>query len=696
VKDDSVYLRKLFRGSGGSTARPYLVTFLLVALCASAQYVGQHIFGPRAPLGLLYIPVMLSAVRAGWRVTVFASALSLLVSPFLLVPELSFDISGAEDKGAVVVLAMVCFFTCLLAAVLERSEQNADAFLVSLKENEETLRALLESSTHAVLGIGKDGKIRFASESLMPLFNYRPGEVTGQSFEVLVLNGLRQLRGDGRDNLFNVAESGPVGHLQELQCRRRDGSLFPAEASLFIADVPSGRLAVSYIADISERVDAERKILHAARHDPLTGLPNRALIYELGTHLLQSAKRHNDRLAILFFDLDRFKPINDTYGHMIGDKMLQQVAQRLKKGVRSNDMVGRVGGDEFVAVLCDLRADDAVLHTASHLLHSLSEPYRIDGLELRTSPSIGISIYPNDAQDLDTLIRHADAAMYHAKNAGRNTCQFFTQEIQLHANQTYEVEQRLRSSLIENDFELLYQPFIDLKSGNFVGVETLLRWRQPGSIALTPDKFIGATERIGMINPLSDWVLEEACRQHQKWRNLGLPALRMAVNVSPVQFRVKGFAKRVAEIIERSGVHPSCIEFEVTESTVMNDVEEAAKMLDQLKHDGVSIALDDFGTGYSSLSYLAQFPINKLKIDQSFILNMDTDARSLAIAETVIALGKKLGMTVIAEGIESQATLNTLVRIGCDFGQGYFISKPIRPDYLVEWYYQAQYKHLFA
>jgi diguanylate cyclase (GGDEF)-like protein/PAS domain S-box-containing protein len=691
-----VYLKKLFRGTRSSPARPYVVTFFLVVLCAAAQYIAQHIFGSRAPLGLLYIPVMLSSVRGGWRATIFAAGLSLFLSPFLLAPELSFEVARAEDRGALAVFAMVCIFTCLLAAVLEHSERIAQAFLVSLQESEQTLRALLESSTHAVLGIGKDGKIRFASESVIPLFSYRPGEVIGQSFEVLVLNGLRQLRGEGRDNLFHAAAPGPVGHLQELQCRRKDGSLFPAEASLFIADVPSGRLAVSYIADITERVDAERKILHAARHDPLTGLPNRALIYELGTHLLQSAKRHNVTIAILFFDLDRFKPINDTYGHTIGDKMLQQVALRLKQGLRSNDIVGRVGGDEFVAVLCDIHADDAVLHTASHLLHSLSEPYRIDRLELRTSPSIGISIYPNDGQDLDTLIRHADAAMYHAKNAGRNTCQFFTHEIHLHAKQSYEVEQRLRNSLIENDFELLYQPFIDLKSGDIIGVETLLRWRQPGPIAITPDKFIAATERIGMINPLSEWVLEEACRQHKKWRNLGLPALRMAVNVSPVQFRVKDFATRTADIIKRSGVNPEFIEFEVTESTVMNDVEAAAKMLDDLKEDGVSIALDDFGTGYSSLSYLAQFPINKLKIDQSFIVNMDTDARSLAIAETVIALGKKLGMSVIAEGIESQATLNTLVHIGCDFGQGYFISKPIRPDYLVEWYYQANYKHLFA
>jgi predicted signal transduction protein with EAL and GGDEF domain len=310
--------------------------------------------------------------------------------------------------------------------------------------------------------------------------------------------------------------------------------------------------------------------------------------------------------------------------------MLQQVAQRLKQGLRSNDIVGRVGGDEFVAVLCDIHADDAVLHTASHLLNSLSEPYRIDRLELRTSPSIGISIYPNDGEDLDTLIRHADAAMYHAKNAGRNTCQFFTHEIQLHARQSYEVEQRLRNSLIEKDFELLYQPFIDLKTGDVIGVETLLRWRQPGPIAITPDKFIAATERIGMINPLSDWVLEEACRQHKKWRNLGLPALRMAVNVSPVQFRVKDFARRTADIIKASGVNPDCIEFEVTESTIMNDVEAAAKMLDDLKEDGVSIALDDFGTGYSSLSYLWKFPFDKIKIDRSFMNSCAAPMPSMA------------------------------------------------------------------
>lgn len=675
---------------------PYALTLLLVALCAVIQYRGRHLFGQRAPLDLLYLPVMASAILGGWRPALLASVSALLLSPLLVAPEFTLIVARPEDVGAILVLGMVCLFTCGMAAVLERSERKAHAYLSDLQGREHTLRALLGASVHAILGIGQDGRIQFASASVARLFDFAPQELIGQSYEVLVVNGLRQLRGGGLDNLFEAAPAGPVGEIQDIECRRRDGSLFPAEASLALADVPGGRLVVSHIADISERREAERRVLHAARHDPLTGLPNRALVYELGAQLLASAKRHGDRIAILFFDLDRFKPINDTYGHTIGDRMLQQVGQRLKSKLRGNDLVGRLGGDEFVAILADIRTDDAVLHMATQLLHALREPYRIDTLDLKTSPSIGISIYPEDGDELDTLIRHADAAMYHAKNAGRNRCQFFTQEIYLHARQTFDLEQRLRHSIADSDFELVYQPFIDLVHRRFVGVEALLRWRNGATSPGAQERFIAAAERTGLITVLGDWVLQEACRQHEKWRNLGLPAIRMAVNVSAVQFREKNFSERAAAIIRRSGINPSCIEFEVTESAVMNDVEDAAKMLERLKNDGVSIALDDFGTGYSSLSYLSQFPINKLKIDKSFIHNIDTDPRSLAIAETVIALGKKLGMTVIAEGIESQAGIKLLADIGCDLGQGFFISKPVRPDKLVDWYYQAQYKHLFA
>lgn len=689
MEDSKILLGRDFR-------HPYVLTLLFVALCSLIQYRGRQLFGERAPLGLLYLPVMVSAFLGGFRPAVLASVSSLLVSPLLVAPALTWTIARSEDAGAILMLGMVCVFTCAMAAVLEHAEDTARAYLANLHGREQTLRALLGASFHAVVGIGPDGRIQFASDSVSRLFDFTPAELTGQSYEMLVVNGLRQLRGGGLDDLFHGAGAGPVAAVQDIECRRKDGSLFPAEASLALTEVPGGRLVVSYIADISERREAQRRILHAARHDPLTGLPNRTLVYELGSQLLASARRHGERIAVLFFDLDRFKPINDTYGHTIGDKMLQQVALRLKSGLRANDLVGRLGGDEFVAVLAGVRSDEGVLHMATQLLHALRAPYSIDTLELKTSPSIGISIYPTDGEDLDALIRHADAAMYHAKNAGRNRCQFFTQEIYLHAKQTFDLEQRLRHSIAESDFELVYQPFIDLRDKKFVGVEALLRWRSGADSAVAQERFIAAAERIGLIIVLGDWVLQEACRQLEKWRNLGLPPIRMAVNVSAVQFREKNFSERAAAIIRRSGIHPSSIEFELTESAVMNDVEDAANMLARLKRDGVGVALDDFGTGYSSLSYLSQFPINKLKIDKSFVRNIDSDDRSLAIAETVIALGKKLGMTVIAEGIESQAGIKTLAELGCDLGQGFFISKPVQPDKVVDWYYRAQYKHLFA
>lgn len=687
-------LRTWYGGIEAGRVRPYIATLFLVVLFALAQYAGSPVFGYRAPLGLMFIPVMIRAVFGGWRQAVFASMLSLLIAPLLLLePELSFHVSNPEDRGAFLVFALVCFFTSVMGGLLEHSERNADAFLTSLQESEQTFRAFLEASTHAALGIGADGKIRFASKSVYRQFGYRPSEIIGQSFELLVLTGLRRLRGPELGGLFSGAPSDPPGEVEELQCRRKNGTLFPAEASLGMVDVPSGRLAVSFIADVSQRKEAEERILHAARHDHLTGLPNRALVYELGSHLLHSARRHHSEVAVLFFDLDRFKPINDTYGHTAGDRMLQEVARRLRTALRGNDIVGRLGGDEFVAILSDIPNEDAIQHSASHLLHTLSQPYHIDSLELRTSPSIGISIYPNDGNDIDTLIRHADAAMYHAKNNGRNTYQFFTHEINLHARQAYELEQRLRYSVNRDEFELRYQPILDLHSRNLVGVEALVRWRQD-SQWISPDQFIRAAERSGIINQLGDWVLHEACRQHERWRHLGLPPIRIAVNVSPIQFRAKNFHRRVADIIDDCGLNPAFIELELTESTVMSDVEDAAKMLDSLKQQGMRIALDDFGTGYSSLSYLSQFPIDKLKIDQSFIKNIETDARSSAIAETVITLGKKLGVEVVAEGIESQAALKLLAQLGCHLGQGYFISKPVSADRLVEWYYHNDYKQL--
>jgi diguanylate cyclase (GGDEF)-like protein len=424
-------------------------------------------------------------------------------------------------------------------------------------------------------------------------------------------------------------------------------------------------------------------------------LPNRALIYELANQMVGASKRGSERLAVLFFDLDRFKPINDTYGHETGDKMLQEVARRLTANVRSSDLVGRLGGDEFIAILTDVHADIDAAHAASHLLGCLGMPYEIDSLELRTSPSIGISMYPEDGRDIDTLIRHADAAMYHAKNQGRNTYQFFTPEINTNTERVFALEQRLRHSIDEKNFSLVYQPVIDTRTMHVTGAEALIRWRQQNSQPLLPGEFIAAAEASGLINRLGEWVIQEACRQHQAWRRQGLPPMRIAVNVSPVQFRSKDFDRLVSEVVGSSGIDPHCLELEVTEGTVMKQVEEAGKTLADLKRLGLRIALDDFGTGYSSLSYLSQFPIDKLKVDQSFIRHIDTDRRSLAIAETVIALGKKLGVEVVAEGIESEVALDLLRDRGCDMGQGYLISAPLPPDQFVDWYRQADPRRLY-
>jgi diguanylate cyclase (GGDEF)-like protein/PAS domain S-box-containing protein len=693
---------------------------------------------------------------------------------------------------------------------------------LSLEESEHTSRALLESATQAVIGIGENGLIRLVNRTAENMFGYTRDLLIGQPIEILIPEGSRHRHEAQRTAYFANSYARPMGLGMELKGLRRDGTVFPIEASLSMTETSSGRLAVSFVTDITvrkqieddllrershlqsildnspvlisirdlegkvilanrelerissaarsplvghniaelyapeiaqeirtsdqealhagapvhvdhemrhrdgvqrtyhtikfpvsylntsepfgicslsvditEQKQAEQQVLHAARHDPLTGLPNRALVYELGDHLIAAEKRGKHKVAVLFFDLDRFKPINDTYGHETGDLMLKEVARRLESSVRSSDIVGRLGGDEFIALLTNVQAEQDIARAAKHLLERLSEPYHVNNLELRTSPSIGISVYPADGDAIDTLIRHADAAMYHAKANGRNTYQFFTPEINTNTQRVFTLEQKLRQSIHENNFELFYQPIVDTHTRQVSGAEALIRWRQSNDDIVMPGEFIMAAEASGLINQLGQWVIEEACRQHHAWRRQGLPPIRIAVNVSPIQFRARDFSRNVEHAVTTSKIDPSYLELEVTEGTVMKQVEEAAKTLAGLKQLGLRISLDDFGTGYSSLSYLSQFPIDKLKVDQSFIRNIDTDSRSLAIAETVIALAKKLSVEVVAEGIESQDALDLLRERDCDLGQGYLFSPPMTAGQFVDWYRQADPRQLY-
>ncbi|SNT18042.1 PAS domain S-box-containing protein/diguanylate cyclase (GGDEF) domain-containing protein [Noviherbaspirillum humi] len=675
-----------FRGTGDSPLRSFAMAVLIVLPFAFAQYAARTYLGFRAPLGLLIPPVMICVVFGGWRPAVLATVTSLGIGAFFLMePRYSFAVASTEDRAVLVVFSFICSFMSLMGGMLERAERKAGCLMRSLQESEQTMRALLQATTQAALGVGQDGLIRFANEAVRRLFGYAPEELIGRPVWVLVPEGLPELQPQDLEAFFAASRTGYTSQVREVKARDKHGRLIAAEASLGMADTPSGPLAVTFVADITRRKEAEERIIHAARHDPLTGLPNRALIYELGAHALVAASRADRKVAMLFFDLDRFKPINDTYGHETGDRMLQEVARRLKAAVRASDVVGRLGGDEFIAILTDMQTEADVTHTAAHLLQSLGQPCRIGELELATSPSIGISLYPADGRDIDTLIRHADAAMYHAKGAGRNNFQFFTAEINDHAEHAFMLEQRLREALRRGEFELAYQPVLDTRSMRVVGAEALVRWKQEDAPSLPPAEFIAAAETSGLIHQIGDWVLAEACRQHDAWRRQGLPPLRIAVNVSPVQFRAKHFRRRVAEMLAGAGIDPACVELEVTEATVMKQVEQAARTLAGLKELGVRITLDDFGTGYSCLGYLSQIPIDKLKVDQSFVRRISDDPHSLAIADAVITLGKRLGTEVVAEGIESEQALDLLRQRECDHGQGYLFSRPLTGAQFATW-----------
>lgn len=448
------------------------------------------------------------------------------------------------------------------------------------------------------------------------------------------------------------------------------------------------------VQDITERKRADRllreskeKLRNAALHDVLTGLPNRAFVMEFCEHLMAAAKRGHNGGALLFIDLDRFKPINDLYGHETGDRVLREVGKRLAACTRQEDLVGRLGGDEFVIVLPHAdRAHHRAAVVAQHVVASISLPIHVDTLEVLVSPSIGISFFPEHATNVSTLIHTADLAMYQAKQLGRANYQFYTPELERQAEQALSIEARLRNALSNGGLQLHYQPVIELKNGKLIGAEALVRLMDDGE-PIGPDRFIPIAESTGLIGQLGEWVVSEACRQHAQWRREGMQ-LTIAVNVSPLQLRQRAFAERLSEIIADTGMDPSRLEIEVTESAVMENIDEAVGLLNRIKSLGVKVALDDFGTGYSSLSSLTSLPLDKLKVDQSFVRRIERDQACRTVTEAIIGLGRSLRLSVHGEGIESEDALLYLEEHGCNQAQGYWFSKPLPPAEFLHWYHQ--------
>ncbi|MBU5613803.1 EAL domain-containing protein [Geomonas azotofigens] len=468
----------------------------------------------------------------------------------------------------------------------------------------------------------------------------------------------------------------------EIWDKRKDGSLYPKWLTI-TAIRGEDNVITNYFAtfsDITQRKEAEKRIEQLAHTDTLTSLPNRHTLVERLTQALEQAKRGGHSLAVLFVDLDRFKMINDTLGHHVGDLLLMEVASRLKSSLRAEDVVARFGGDEFVVVQPRIRSQVEPAHLAEKILKTVAAPYFLDNNTVYTSPSIGISVFPSDGTTVAELFKNADAAMYHAKAAGRNTYQMFTKEMHTAARQRLAIENSLRSALANDEFVLHYQPQVEAASGKLVGFEALVRWQNPDRGMVLPDSFIPVAEETGMILEIGRQVFEKACRQAAFWRGAGHPCVRIAVNLSARQLRQPDLPELLSGIMKQCGADPEMIELEVTESMTMERPVESIRILGALKSMGIGLSIDDFGTGYSSLSYLKLFPVDKLKIDRSFVKDLEVDPDDAAIASATIAMAHTLGKKVVAEGVETQAQLDFLVEHGCDIIQGYYFSKPLSAE----------------
>ena len=454
--------------------------------------------------------------------------------------------------------------------------------------------------------------------------------------------------------------------------------------------------------DVSERRLAEERIRYLAYFDSLTGLPNRTFMREVLDYALANAARHERVVAVLFLDIDHFKRINDTLGHDAGDSLLREVAQRLQASVRAADQVSRRnepalpdvaggqavsrhGGDEFVVILSEIASAEAASMVAHRIAESLMVPVRLAHDEITVTASIGISMFPKDGTDAEKILKHADAAMYNAKENGRNQHRFFTEDLNERASRRFSLETRLRKALDRGEFRLHYQPRVDIRAGVVVGTEALLRWEQPDTGLISPLEFIPIAEELGLIVPIGEWVLDEACRQTVAWRAAGLPPLTISANLSAMQFKSQRLPRMILSVLGRTGLNPASLELELTESMLIEDTEASSVMLAQLKDIGLKLSIDDFGTGYSSLSYLKRFPLDALKIDRSFVRDITTDKNDAAIVSATIGLAHNLNLRVVAEGVEQQVQVDILLAQGCDEAQGYLFSRPLAPAAFERW-----------
>lgn len=564
---------------------------------------------------------------------------------------------------------------------LRRSEQ-------ALLAERERAQVTLESIGDGVITTGVDGNVTYLNPVAEKLCGVTEADALGRPLnEVLVLvNEVTGKRIWSRGVARLMQKPNAIRLPRRAVLQQPNGRRLAIESTA--APIRTGDDAIGGIVVAFHDVTASRalaaRVSYQATHDLLTDLPNRALLTDRLQQAVAQAQRHGARLAVMFLDLDRFKHINDTLGHSVGDRLLQEVADRLRRTVRESDTVSRQGGDEFVLLLpLVARAEDAY-ELAEKLINTLAAPYRIGGHELHVTASIGISLFPEDGDSPDTLIKHADMAMYHAKQRGRNNFQFFIQDMNRKALERLFIEHSLRRALHNGELELYYQPQVALTSGRIVGAEALLRWHHPQRGDIPPEEFVPIAEDTGLIVDIGHWVLSEACAQMDQWLHTGSPLQRVSVNVSSVQFRAESIIDQVRSVLDHFGTAGEHLVLELTESVLMEDEEHAIDRLRRLKQLGVQLAIDDFGTGYSSMTYLKQFPVDIIKVDRSFVGDATADTDDAIITLAIIRLAHSLRLTVTAEGVEDRAILDFLARNGCDEAQGFYVGRPMPADRFAE------------
>lgn len=582
-------------------------------------------------------------------------------------------------RGAQAILPRTNFCSVYLPQALRNIVQRSG---IEISLNHEKWRAdlALNAIADAVICTDNEGLVNYLNDAAVRLTGWERENAFGLALHHVfkIMDGTTRIFEQDRAQLV-LRKNRSIGLPADTVLIRKDKSEVYIDDSASPIHDGDGLVTgvVIVFRDITQHRAQERKMAYLAQHDFLTDLPNRVLLDDRIAQAIAIAERNKKNIAMLFLDLDNFKYINDSLGHPIGDELLKSVAQRLVSSVRSSDTVSRQGGDEFIILLADGTNEEDAAVTAQKILNVLAGVHEIDSQQLYVTTSIGISIYPADGADAETLLKNADTAMYHAKEEGRNNFQFFRSAMNIRSVERQLIESHLRTSLEKNQMVLHYQPKIDLATGEVSGAEALLRWNHPDWGLVYPERFIEVAEDSGLIVSIGNWVLKEACTEAKKWESMGHGKICLAVNISASEFRQTNFLTELRSILLESELDPSCLQLEITESVLMHDAERSAAILNELKTLGIQLAVDDFGTGYSSLSYLEQFPIDVLKIDQSFLRDLASNPDNKIIVSAIIGMGNNLKLKVIAEGIENQTQLSFLREQDCGEGQGYFFSRPL-------------------